>query len=46
VRDSWGAPTKGWPSFGPDGRRVDDDAPAAEPEPEEEPVDDSEADPA
>lgn len=25
ARDTWGAPTKGWPTFGPDGRKVDDD---------------------
>jgi hypothetical protein len=33
VRDTWGAPAAGWPTFDENGRRIRDDAePAEEPE--------------
>lgn len=25
ARDTWGAPSGGWPTFGPDGKRIRDD---------------------
>jgi hypothetical protein len=36
VRDTWGAPAGGWPSFGPDGKRVQEgnDEPEDPPPPE------------
>lgn len=30
MRDTWGAPRSGWPSFGPDGRKLREDAAVGE----------------
>ena len=35
MKDTWGAPAGGWPSFGPDGKRErEDDEPEDPPPPE------------